>query len=236
MLIIAETSRRESVFRYDAADPSRCLELSSAGLPGRKIPDHKAVDAASSADRIVVLDRDGKVLVFANKKPIGYLTRFETELRRPKAVAILSDVPAAGGKHTYICVLSSAKAPSIQLWQIRTADAGKQVVERLGHFPDPERSTPDVKLSTPVAMDSAFPDQPGLLYVLDRGGARLRVFDVGAIAAKLRAKLPPDIQAAAAIDKLPFKAEALDLSVGAGQVVHIADEEGEGIHTYARRQ
>ena len=235
VLLIADRQRRDSVFRFDASDPSRCLELSSAGLPGRRIPEHEAVDAASSADRIAVLDADGKVLLFSNSKPVSYLTAFETDLRSPKAIAVLSAVPGDGGTHAYICVLSSAKAASIHLWEVRTADAGKQVVERVGEFPDPERSTAGVGLAAPVAMDSAFPDQPGRLYVLERGGTQLRAFDVGAIAGKLRKKLPPAIEAAPVMAKLPFEDHPVGLSIGAGQVVHIADEDGDGIHTYARR-
>ncbi len=235
VLLIADRQRRESVFRIDATDPSRTLELSSAGLPGPKIPDHEAVDAASSARRIVVLDREGKVLVFANGKPIRYQAKLETGLRKPKAIAILADPDGDGGQRAFICVLSSERTPALHLWEVRTADAGKQVLERIGTFPDPERSTPAMKLSETVAIGSAFPDQSGLLYVLDRGGTQVRVFDVPAIARKLRQKLPPEIPTKPVLDKLSVGDEGLDLSIGAGQVVHILDEEGHGIQTFARQ-
>jgi len=240
VLLVGERRGRESAFRLDASDPTLGLELSSAGIPEQKIPEHRAVDVASSPEDIVVLDRNGLVLVFANRKPIRYLGGFDTELHRPKAIAVFSGAarrraPGAG-RRAYVCVLPSGRsATSIHLWETRTMAGGNTTAVKIGMFPDPERFPPAVQLSSPVTMESGFPDRQEMLYVLDRGGAQLRAFDVPEIASKISQRLVPEISATPLIDKLPFKDDGLDMAIGPGQVAHIADQKTEAIHTYARR-
>lgn len=240
VLLVGQKQRRVSAFRLDVADPSRRLELSSAGLPGRTIPKHDAVDVASSPKHIAVLDRDGKVLLFANKKPITYLCQFDSGLRRPRAIAVLSalapkQAPSAE-RQSYVCVLPSGKqATSVHLWRLRRTGGDSPEPEKLGAFPDPKRVAAEALLSSPVAMDSAFPDHQGMLYVLDGGGTRLRAFDVAEIGRQMSQRLPPQIASEPLIANLPFKGEGLDLAVGPGGVLHIVDPQGETVHTYARR-
>jgi len=235
VLIVGERTRRQSVFRVDAAEPDRTLELSSAGLPGGRIPDHEAIDVASTPDRIVVLDSKGKVIVFTNTRPIRVAGHFDTGLREPKAIALLGKV-GKGGAKSYVCVLEASKrAPAVHVWELRLADAGKLLYDRIGAFPDPERGGAGARLASPRTLDSAFPDSRGTLFVLDAGGKRLRVFDAAAIAERLQNKLPAQVPAKAAIEKLAVKGEGLDLSVGPGQSVHIADPKGECIQIHRRR-
>ena len=235
VLLIADRQRRVSVFRIDAAQPALTLELSAAGIPGGRIPDHEARDAASSPDRIVVLDRKGKVLVFTNTKPIRFAGDFDSGVKEPKAVALLAGV-GQDQAQSYVCVLDGGgRAPAIHVWELRLADAGKLLHDRIGTFPDPERSEQAARLSSPVTLDSAFPDSRGTLFALDAAGSVLRAFDAAAIAGRLQRKLPPELPTAPAIPKLSLKGEGLDLSIGPGQAVHIAEEEGEAIHTYTRR-
>ena len=228
VLLVAAERRRQSCFRVDATAPGRALELCSAALPGKRIPDHHAVDAASSADHIVVLDRDGKVLLFANKRPIKYLGHFETELRGPAAVAVFSNLPIEGGaRRTYVCVLPAVSgATAIAVWDVRAPAFGDPTAVRIGTF---------ASLASPVTLDTGFPDHPELLYVLDAGGARVRAFDVPAIASAVSRGLTPKLDAKPLLDKLPFSGEGLDMAVGPGQVVHVLDPKTHAIHTYARR-
>ena len=239
VFLVGERGSRESVFRVSAEDPKLCLELSYAGIPGAPIPKHRAVDVASSPKHVVVLDRDGKVLLFANEKPVRYLGEFDTGLRRPAAIALVSASEKAGESGadpaSYFCVLPSGReGASLHVWRFRIEGGTKPIVAKVGLFPDPARQ-PAALLSSPVTMDTGFPDRPDRLYVLDRSGAQVRAFDVPEIAAKIAQGLLPELAAAPLLDKLPFEGGRLDLAIGPGQVIHIADERGEAVHTFARR-
>ena len=237
VFLVGERRDRQSAFRLNVADPSRDLELSFAGVTG--VPEHRAVDVASSAEHILVLDRGGKVFILSNLQPVRYLGQFDTELRSPLALALVPAVgqeAPEGGPQAYACVLPSGRAAKcIHVWRFRVAADGKPVVVKVGTFPDPERFPAELQLSSPVAMAAAFPDRPERLYVLDRGGSQVRVFDVADIAAKLVQRLQPDIPAKPLLDALPFQGEGLDLAIGPGQVIHVADQSSEAIHTYARQ-
>jgi hypothetical protein len=240
VFVIGERRGRQSAFRLNALAPKRYMELSYAGIPGSRVPEHEAVDVATSADHLVVLGRRGKALIFANAKPVAYAGQLDTELRRPQAVALLPGPAERGARgrsgQAYLCVLPSGRrAAAVHLWRFRLAADGKPVVSKLGAFPDPEHAPEAARLADPVTMDTGCPDRPGLLYVLDGGGSRVRVFDVPAIAARLAAKAPAGVPAAAAIANLPFEGGASDLAVGPGQAVYLVDPEGAAIHTYARR-
>ena len=233
VFLVGEKRGRESAFRLDATDPTVLLELSSAGIPGRPIPEHEAVDVATSPAHVAVLDDDGKVLLFANAKPVKYLGQFETGLRRPRAIAVCSDVASdrapEAGRRTYVCVLlSGRRAASIRLWAIRFDD-GEPAATALGSFPAA------AQLSSPLTMDTGFPDHQEMLYVLDGGGTQVRAFDVADIGFKLSRRLVPTIPAAPLIDKLPFKGDELDMAIGPAQTVHIVDTKSHAVHTYARR-
>jgi len=232
--VIGHKARRTSAFRLNSANPTAYLELSYAGLPGDNIPDHEAVDVATSSAFVAVLTRDGKVLLFAMQKTPRYLVAVDTGLRRPAAVALCSGShDAAGAKQPFLCVLPSGSAATgVHVWQVHTAGGGKPSVTKLGVFPGPKQGT--AQLSSPVTIDSAFPDRAGMLYILDRGGAQVRALDLPAIAQRAANGAAPDIPAAPAIDKLPLEGGAGDMAVGPGQVVHIADTEGEALHSYAR--
>jgi len=236
VFLVGDRRGRQSAFRLNVADPSRDLELSFAGVTG--VPEHRAADVASSAEHILVLDRGGKVFILTNLKPVTYLGQLDTELRSPLAIALVPAVgqeAPGGGPQTYVCVLPSGKgAKCIHVWRFRIAADGKPVIVKVGTFPDPERYPADVQLSSPVTMDTAFPDRPERLYVLDRGGSQVRVFDVADIVAKLTQRLQPDISGKPLLDGLPFEGEGLDMAIGPGEVIHIADDRSEAIHTYAR--
>lgn len=236
VLVVGQTSsgRRQSVFRVDASKPLMPLELSRFGMPGaQRIPEHEAVDVASSAQHLVILDRDGKVLVFANGKPPRYVGQFDTKLRRPKAIAVMSAVTrrsAPGSeRRSYVCVLpSDGQAAGIRLWEFKTPP-GQVVATALGSFPA------DAPLSSPVTIATGFPDRQERLFVLDRGGAQVRAFDVPEIASALRQRQPLKAAAPALLDGLPFRGGRLDMAVGPGGVVHIVDGQTEAIHSFARR-
>jgi len=222
--VVGEKGKRVSAFRLNVANPSAHLELSAAGLPGVRIPDHEALDIATSPEFLAVLDRRGKVLLFANEKPPRFITLLDSELSRPAAIALVASThDAAGGRQPYLCVLPSGReaAAGVHVWQVRTAGGGKPTVTKVGVAP--------AALSAPVTLDSAFPDRPWMLYVLDRGGTQVRALDLPAL---LEKGATPS--AAPAIDKVPVADGAADMAVGPGQIVHIADTEGEAIHSYAR--
>ena len=241
-VFVVGTSRGlEAVVRLCASDPAISLDLTSGGIPGaRKIPDHQAVDVASSSEHLLILDRAGKVLVFANQRPPQYLGEFDSGLRRPAAIAVLSKVTRRGDpenkRRTYVCVLPSGRqATCVHLWELKTEGGSEPAGAKIGVFPDPERFPAAVQLASPVTMDTGFPDAQGTLFVLDRGGSQVRAFDVPEIAFKIGQGLVPDMSATPLIDSLPFKGDALDMAVGPGQVIHIVDEKSEAVHTYARR-
>jgi hypothetical protein len=73
------------------------------------------------------------------------------------------------------------------------------------------------------------------LFVLDGGGARVRSFDVAEIAFRLNGGGVPEIAAKPLIDGLPFRGEAVDLTVGPGGVIHVADPASGTLYTFARR-
>jgi hypothetical protein len=241
VLVVGMSRGQEAVTRLCASDPAISLDLTSAGIPGAKrIPDHRAVDVASSPEHLLILDREGKVLVFANQRPPQYLGDFDTGLRRPAAIAVFSKVARRAEpdskRRTYVCVLPSGRPGAcVHLWELKTEGGGEPVGAKIGTFPDPERFAPATQLSSPVTMDTGFPDAQGTLFVLDRGGAQVRAFDIPEIAFKLGQGLVPEISATPLIDNLPSKGEGIDMAVGPGQVVHIVDEKTEAIHTYARR-
>lgn len=235
--VIGNKAGRESAFRLNVLNPSAYLELSALGFPGSQIPDHEAVDIAASPHFVAILDRAGKVLLFANEKPPRFITMMDTGLRRPAAIALAAEAhDAEGGRQPFLCVLPSGKdASGVHLWQLRTAGGGKPTAARLGVVPDPQQA-PGARLSSPVTLDSAFPDRPGTLYVLDRGGAQVRAFDLPAIAEKLSQHAAPEIPAPPVLDKLPVADGAADMAVGPGQLIHIADTAGEAVRSYGRSQ
>jgi len=232
--VIGRRKKRQSAFRLDANDPSRILELSYTQILKGSVPDHVAVDVASSPEHIAVLDRDGRVLVFSNTKPIAYLGEFKTGLRRPRAIALFSNVPSrapGGGSQSFVCVLPSGRgARSFHLWRFTAQPGSKLVAVKVGAFPNPEAAPRDALLSSPVGMATGFPDKPTLLYVLDRGGKQLRVFDV----ARLAGGAAGGQAGTVALSDLPLSGDALDLSVGCGQVVYIADGDGGVVHVFRR--
>jgi hypothetical protein len=189
---------------------------------------------------MVVLDRGGKVLVFANGKPIKYAGTFETELRKPQAIALFSDFdkrPGPGGDpQSYVCVLPSGKrAAAIHIWRFRLAADGKPVVVKVGVYPDPERTAETSRLSYPATMDSGWPDRPELLYVLDREGSQVHLYDLRAIVVKLAARAPADAPGPPVLAKIGIEDGAADMAIGPGQTMHLVDTERAAIHTYARR-
>jgi hypothetical protein len=226
VLLVARRRDRQSAFRVDAEKPGLALELSSANIPGQRIPDHEAVDVASSRRHIAVLDADGAVLLFANARPLRFLGQFDTDLRAPRAIALLDDVPpsdGAGEPRSYVAVLPS-NGSGIHLWRVETAADTVRSVP-LGHFADGV-------LSSPVALASAFPDHPGRLFVLDAQGAQVRAFDVAVIAAQLAQGGEPELKAKPLLEGLP---RGGDFSVGPGQQLIIANSQAATLTTYARR-
>lgn len=232
--LVGSKGSRESAFRLNALNPSAYLELSAQGFPGSQIPDHEAVDVAASPHFVAVLDRGGKILVFANEKPLRLITVVETALRRPAAIALVAaSHDADGARQPFLCVLPSGRdATSIYIWQLRTAGGGKPTVTAVGTVPDPANAA--ARLASPVTLDSAFPDRPGTLFVLDRGGAQVRSFDLPAIVEKLNQRLDPGIPTSPVLDKLPAGEGGVDMAIGPGQLIHIADTAGEAIHSFAR--
>jgi hypothetical protein len=239
ILLIGESRGRARAFRFDLEDPTKLLALGPGGILGQKIPNHEAIDVASSAQHIAVLDEDGLVLVFANDSRIRLLTTFDSDLSDAAGIAVLSNITprtasSAQGR-TYVCVLPSGrKATSVHVWEITTA-GGKATAKDIGRFPDPERFPADVLLSSPVAMDSGHADDPGSLYVLDRSGAQLRVFALADIAARLASRGVPDIPKAPALSGLTARKDGLDLAAGPGGAVHVADRDGAAVHSYERQ-
>ena len=237
LYVVGTRSGRESAIRLNILNPSAFLELSAQGFPGSGIPDHEAVDVATSPLFTAVLDRGGKVLLFANEKPLRYIGSIETGLRRPAALTLAAaSHDAEGARQPFVCVLPSGReAACLHIWQVRTAGGGKPAPVKIGQAPQADRASP-AALSSPVTLDSAFPDRPGAVYVLDRGGAQVRVFDIPAIAAKLAEQQAPSLPAAPILDKLPLADGSGDMAVGPGQLIHIADPAGEAVHAFARSQ
>jgi len=235
--VVGNKAGRESAFRLNVLNPSAYLELSALGFPGSQIPEHEAVDIATSPHFVAILDRAGKVLLFANEKPPRFITTVDTGLRRPAAIALAAEThDAQGGRQPFLCVLPSGKdASSIHVWQLRTAGGGKPTAAKLGVVPDPQQA-PAARLSSPVTLDSAFPDRPGMLYVLDRGGAQVRAFDLPAIAEKLQQHAAPELSSSLLLDKLPVTDGAADMTIGPGQLIHIADTAGEAVRSYGRSE
>jgi len=230
--VIGRRKKRQSAFRLDANDPSRILELSYAQILKGSVPEHEAIDVASSPEHIAVLDSGGRVLVFANASPVAYLGEFSTGMRRPKAIAVFSDVASTapgGGSQSFACVLPSGReGRSVHLWRFNAQPGSKLVAVKVGVFPDPQTAPPAGLLSSPVCLASGFPDKPSLLYVLDRGGKQVRVFDVAALAGG-RGDAGPVV-----LSDLPLSGDALDMSVGPGQVIYLSDAEGNAVHVFRR--
>jgi len=136
-----------------------------------------------------------------------------------------------------VCVLPSGKrAKSVHLWRLRRTGPKAVAADALGPFPDSKRADAKALLSSPVAMESGFPDHNEWLYVLDDGGTRLRAFDVGEVAHKMRQRLPLGLAAKPLLVRLPFEDGNIDLAIGPGGVVQIADTESHAVHTYARKR
>ncbi|NQT52824.1 hypothetical protein HQ576_12270, partial [bacterium] len=238
VLVVAELRRRQSAFRVKLGTSLLPMELSSAGLPGRSIPSHDAVDVASSATHLAVLAEDGKVLLFSTGSFPRYVGAFETSLRSPKAIAVLSDVvrrSVAGSRaRSYACVLSGGASPAIHLWEVRAPAGGPVVATPLGSFPDAKRHPEAAQLSSPLAMESAFPDRPEMLFVLDGGGTRVRAYDVAEIAAKLSQQGLPDLPAEPVLKALPPTGSGAGFAVAPGRALHIADRQTGTLRTYTR--
>lgn len=227
------------VVRYRIGDPGRSMELTATGLSDPSIPGYKAQDVHSSPHHIVVLDTEGRLLLFASKGDLRFAMDkpFPTGLRRPMAVSIHSNIKRRqaldGEGHTYVCVLAS-KEPMIHVWELTAPDSPAPGLRKVGAFPDQSQYPIDVQLKSPVAMDTGFPGRREMLYVVDVARDHVRAFDVAAISPLLQTRQVPEISGTPVVEKLSIAGGPTEVAVGPGQLLHVVDEKGQVIHTYAR--